>query len=57
MHACIQSFDEEICRKKAALEDASVNWRIILKWFLKQYDEMAWTEIMWVRVVTICGLL
>jgi len=43
MHSCIQSFDEETYRKEAALEDASLKWRIILKWFLKQYDEIVWT--------------
>jgi hypothetical protein len=38
------------------LEDAGVDWRI-LKWILKEWDDQAWTRLMWFTIRTDGGLL
>ena len=39
------------------LEDPDVGGRIILKWISKNWDEEAWTGLIWLRIGTSGGLL
>jgi hypothetical protein len=46
----MQDSGGETQRTENRLQDLGVDGRIILKWNLKKYDGMAWTELIWLRI-------
>jgi hypothetical protein len=38
-------------------EGPGIGGRIILRWIFRKWDVRAWTESMWLRIGTGCGLL
>jgi hypothetical protein len=45
-----------IAEEKRPLGRSRHRW-IILKWILEGYDGVIWTELIWLRIATIGGLL
>jgi hypothetical protein len=39
-------------REKDHLEDLGIYWKIILKWIFNNWDEKAWTGLVWLRIGT-----
>jgi hypothetical protein len=44
-------------RKGDHLVDLSVNGKVILKWIFKDWNEKAWTGLIWLRIRTGVGRL
>ena len=44
-------------RERDHLEDLSVDGRLILKLFIGKWDGEEWTELIWLRIGTVGGLL
>jgi hypothetical protein len=47
----------EELRERDYLEDLGVDVRLILKWISKEFDGLAWTGLIWLRIGTNVGLL
>jgi hypothetical protein len=47
----------EDLKGRGHLEDIGVDERIILEWILEKQDGKVWTGFIWLRIVTIGGLL
>jgi hypothetical protein len=43
----------ENLRKRDYLEEPSIDWRIILRWIFRKWDDGAWTGSMWLRIATV----
>jgi hypothetical protein len=54
---CTQRIGMKTCRKGATWNHPNLNWRIILKWILKTWDEREWIGFIWFKTGTCGGLL
>jgi hypothetical protein len=43
-------------RERDHLEDAGVDWRIILRWIFRKWDVGVWTASSWFRIEKVCLL-
>jgi hypothetical protein len=54
---CVQNFGLRNLNRRDDPEDLSIDGRIILESILKKYDGRVWAGLIWLRIVTIGGLL
>jgi hypothetical protein len=53
----IEEFGGGNLKERDNLKDLGRDWRIVLKWILKQWDERTWSGVSWLRLGTSGGLL